>query len=176
MTFYAFLKGINVSGHKIIKMAELKAMLESLGFKNVRTYIQSGNAAFESTQKAEAIKKKIKKEIENTFGFSVTTVIRSKDELEKIVKDYPFKKIKGHENCKVSVGFLEKEPQGSAVKELESYTNDNEIITVKGNILYHLFRGNFSDSQVFKKNLPEKILKINCTVRNWNTVNKILTI
>lgn len=176
MTFFAFLKGINVSGHKIIKMAELKSMLDRLGFKNVRTYIQSGNAAFESALKPEAIKKKIEKAIEDTFGFSVTTVIRSKDELEKIIKNYPFKKIKGHEDCKISVGFLEKEPSGSAVKELESFSDENEKLIVKGSDLYHLFRGNFSDSLVFKKNLPEKILKINCTVRNWNTVNKILNI
>ena len=55
MIYYALLKGINVTGNKTIKMAELKAMMEKLGFKNVRTYIQSGNVVFESSAKAEAL-------------------------------------------------------------------------------------------------------------------------
>ena len=59
MTYFAFLKGINISGHRIIKMAELKAMFEAMGFTNVRTFIQSGNVVFESHVKADALKKKI---------------------------------------------------------------------------------------------------------------------
>lgn len=176
MNYFALLKGINVTGNKIIKMAELKSMFESLGFKNVRTYIQSGNVVFDSTAKAEAIKKKIEKGIENKFGFKVTTVIRSRDEMEKIIKDYPFSKVKGHEECKISVGFMESVPDKALVKELESFSSEKEITKVNGNNLYHLCRGNFSDSLVFKKNLPEKILKVNCTVRNWNTTNKLMEI
>lgn len=174
MIYFALLKGINVTGHKTIKMAELKAMMEKLGFKNVRTYIQSGNVVFESTAKAEALKKKIENGISGTFGFKVTVVIRSRAEMEKLVKEYPFSKVKGHTECKISAGFLESVPEKALVKELESHSSDLEIIKVIGDNLYHLCRGNFSDSLLFKKNLPEKILKINCTIRNWNTVNKLL--
>lgn len=176
MIYFALLKGINVTGYKIIKMAELKSMFESLGFKNVRTYIQSGNVVFESPAKAEAVKKKIENGIEDKFGFKVTVIIRSRDEMEKIIKDYPFAKIKGHEECKISVGFLESIPGKALVKELEANSSDLETLKVNGNNLYHLCRGKFSDSLVFKKNLPEKILKVNCTVRNWNTTNKLMEI
>lgn len=176
MIYYALLKGINVSGNKTIKMAELKAMMEKLGFKNVRTYIQSGNVVFESTAKAEAVKKKIENGISGTFRFIVTVVIRSRAEMEKLVKEYPFRKVKGHTEYKISAGFLESVPEKALVKELESQSSDLEIIKVIGDNLYHLCRGNFSDSLLFKRNLPEKILKINCTIRNWNTVNKLLEI
>ena len=157
-------------------MADLKAMIEKLGFKNIRTYIQSGNVVFESPAKADAVKKKIEKGITDKFGFSAAVIIRTRAEMEKIIKDYPFANVKEHEDCKISVGFLDAVPTKGAIKELEVFNTDNEIIKVTGSTLYHLFRGNFSESLVFKKNLPEKILKVTCTIRNWNTTNKLLEI
>lgn len=176
MIYFAFLKGINITGHRIIKMAELKAMFEKLGFKNVRTFIQSGNVVFESPAKEGALKKKIETGLKKSFGYDVNVIIRSKIEMEKLVKDYPFSKIKGQEECKITVGYLESEPDKAHIKDLEAFNTDNEIFVIKGNNLYHLVRGNFSDSIFFKKNIVEKTLKIICTARNWNTTNKILTI
>ncbi len=176
MTYFAFLKGINVGGHNIIKMAELKAMFDSLGFKNVRTFIQSGNVVFESADKAKAIKKKIETAIKKSFGFDICVVIRSKPEMDKIIQEYPFSKVKNHTECKITVGFLEAEPSIALIKELRAFNTVNEIFEVKGNSLYHLTRGNFSDSIFFKKNIVEKTLKIICTARNWNTINRIFNI
>ena len=176
MTYFAFLKGVNVTGHRIIKMVELKAMFEDMGFKNVRTFIQSGNVVFESPAKAEALKKKIESGLKKSFGYDVNVIIRSKTEMDKIIKEYPFSKVKGHVDCKITVGYLEAPPGKELIKELEKFNNDKEIFHIKGNNLYHLVRGNFSDSQFFKKNVVEKTLKIICTARNWNTTNKILNI
>jgi uncharacterized protein (DUF1697 family) len=176
MTYFAFLKGINITGHRIIKMAELKAMFEAMGFKNVRTFIQSGNVVFESPSKADALKKEIEAGLKKSLGYDVNVIIRSKVEMEKIVKDYPFNKIKGHDECKITVGYLESVPTKAGIKELEAFNTDNEIFVMKGNNLYHLVRGNFSDSIFFKKNIVEKTLKIVCTARNWNTTNKIQAI
>ncbi len=176
MTYFAFLKGVNVSGHRIIKMTELKAMFEEMGFKNVRTFIQSGNVVFESPAKAEALKKKIETGLNKSLGYAVNVIIRSQAEMEKIIKDYPFVKVKGHEDCKITVGYLDSEPAKSLVKELEAINTDTEMFSVKGNNVYHLVRGNFSDSVFFKKNIVEKTLKVICTARNWNTTNKILKI
>ncbi len=176
MTYFALLKGINVSGHKIIKMAKLRAMFEELGYKNVRTLIQSGNVVFESTAAAETVRKKIEDGIKETFGFDVNVIIRSKAEMEAIIKGYPFGKVKGHEEWKISVGYLSAAPTKAEIKELESANNDKEMIIVSGNNLYHLIRGGFSDSELFKKNTVGKTLNVVCTVRNWNTTNKLLTI
>ncbi len=176
MIYYAFLKGINISGHRIIKMAELKAMFEDMAFKNVRTFIQSGNVVFESPGKAESVKKNIETGLKRSFGYDVHVIVRSRAEMEKIIKDYPFSKVKGHEDCKITIGYLDSEPSKALVKELESINTDKEMFIVKGSNLYHLVRGNFSDSIFFKKNIAEKTLKVICTARNWNTTNKILTI
>ena len=175
MTYFAFLKGVNVSGHRIIKMAELKAMFEFMGFKNVRTFIQSGNVVFESPAKADALKKKIEAGLAKSLGYSINVIIRNKDEMEKIVKDYPFSKVKGHDECKINVGYLDSIPDKAAIKELESINNDDEMFLVKGNNLYHLCRKSFQDS-LLGKNIVEKTLKVVCTVRNWNTTNKIQNI
>lgn len=172
MTYFAFLKGINVSGHRIIKMVELKAMFESMDFKNVRTFIQSGNVVFESPAKADALKKKIEAGLAKSLGYSVNVILRSKDEMEKIVEDYPFTKVKGHEECKINIGYLDSVPDKAAINELERINNDDEIFLVKGNNLYHLCRKSFQDS-LLGKNIVEKMLKVICTVRNWNTTNKI---
>ncbi|MEO8514218.1 MAG: DUF1697 domain-containing protein [Ignavibacteria bacterium] len=176
MTYFAFLKGINISGHRIIKMAELKAIFEAMGHKNVRTFIQSGNVVFESPAKADVLKKTIESGLKKSFAYDVKVVIRTKAEMEKIIKEYPFSKVKGNEECKITVGYLESEPGKDLIKELETFNTDNEIFVIKGNNLYHLVRGNFSDSIFFKKNIVEKTLKIVCTARNWNTTNKILNI
>jgi uncharacterized protein (DUF1697 family) len=176
MTYYTFLKGVNVGGNHIIKMAELKTMFEAMGFQNVRTFIQSGNVVYDSPAKADSVNKEIEASLTKELGYKVHSVTRSRNEMEKIIKEYPFTKIKGHEDCKISVGFLCSAPAKPAIKELEAFNTDSEIFAVSGNNLYHLFRGNYSDSIFFKKNLAEKILKITCTVRNWNTVNKIMKI
>jgi uncharacterized protein (DUF1697 family) len=156
-------------------MIELKAMFEDMGFKNVRTFIQSGNVVFESTAKEAALKKKIEVGLAKALGYSVNVIIRSKDEMEKIVIGYPFSSIKGHEECKINIGYLDNIPESSAIKELESLNNDDEMFLVKANTLYHLCRKSFADS-LLGKNIIEKKLKVICTVRNWNTTNRIMKI
>ena len=175
MTYFAFLKGVNVGGNNIINMAELKAMFESSGFKNVRTFIQSGNVAFESEANSEAIKKKIESSIKKTFGFDICVVVRTKPEMEKIIKEYPFSKVKGHLEFKVNVAFLDNTPGKPESNELEALNSDIEMFHVKGNNVYQICRISTVDS-LMGKNFIEKKLKLKATVRNWNTVNKILTI
>lgn len=175
MTYFAFLKGINVGGNHIIKMAELKAMFEKMGLMSVRTFIQSGNVVFESPAKAAALKKKIESGLKKSVGYEVIVVIRTKVELEKIIKDYPFGRVKGHKECRINVGFLETAPDKPAIKELEMLNTDKEMFLVRGDNLYHLCRTGFAES-LAGKNIIERKLKVKATVRNWNTVNKILNI
>ena len=82
-TFITMLRGINVSGQKKINMEELKALYESLNLKNVKTYIQSGNVIFEcSNSNISELTNKIEKMIKQTFSFSVTVIIRTKNEFK----------------------------------------------------------------------------------------------
>ncbi len=104
-TYIALLRGINVSGQKIIKIDELRKLFESLGFKNVKTYIQSGNVIFNSQiESIDKIVKLIEKKIKEVFSFDVTVIIRNRDELGKIIQTNPFSKTKPIE--KLYVIFL----------------------------------------------------------------------
>lgn len=174
MTYVALLRGINVSGQKLIKMEALKKMFELAGFKNVRTYIQSGNVVFETPKsKNETLAGKIEKQIEKTFGFEARAVVRSTAELEQIVKKFSYGKVKDLENCKLYVSFLEKEPDKIKAKDLASLSGIDEMFHVDGTNIYLLCRKNFMDSLI-AKNIVEKSLKVAATTRNWNTVNKLL--
>src|ERR1700722_15591899 len=93
-TYVAMLRGINVSGHKIIKMERLREAFAELGFKNVRTYVQSGNVVFETEDAAAGLSAKIEKKILKDFGFDVPTLTKWGTEMAEIVKRNPLVKDK----------------------------------------------------------------------------------
>src|SRR5947207_8113142 len=93
--YAAFLRGINVGGKKLIKMEDLRRVVESIGLKNVRTFIASGNVLFETSRNNRvALTRKIEKELLQAFGHDVPVVLHTIDELKDILRDGPFRKIK----------------------------------------------------------------------------------
>lgn len=175
MTYIALLRGINVSGQKLLKMEELRKVFEGMGFKNVRSYIQSGNIIFETAKtKPEKLCSKIQKELLKIFGYEVTVVVRTIPEIEEVIKKYPFSKVRKHEECRIYVSFLERVPDKAAVKELIALNSEDEMFHIADDNLYVLLRHGFPDS-LTGKNIIEKKLKIRATTRNWNTVNKLIT-
>src|SRR6266478_2811968 len=94
MTCYiAMLRGINVSGQKIIKMERLRASFQALGFTNVQTYVQSGNVVFKAATKSTAgIARRIETRISDDFGFDVPVFLKTAEQLGEIVKGNPFVK------------------------------------------------------------------------------------
>src|SRR5713226_6408063 len=104
--YVAFLRGINVGGKKLIKMEDLRRVVESLGLRNVSTFIQSGNVIFEaSATDRSALTKKIEKKLLAAFGHDVTVVLQTIDELKDILKRNPFKKIKPGADVMMFVAF-----------------------------------------------------------------------
>ena len=90
MTVYiALLRGINVGGKNIIRMADLKRVFETIGFCEVKTYIQSGNVLFKSNEAEESLCNKIEHEIEVVFGIPVKIILRTSTELEQIILNCP---------------------------------------------------------------------------------------
>ena len=133
---------------------------------------------FESAKaRDEAIAKKIEAGLEKALGYSITVIVRTKEEIENVIKNYPFVKIKNHESYKLDVAFLSAKPEQAAVKELESLNTNDEMFKVSGNNVYtiHNLNKGFADT-LLGKNILEKKLKVRATIRNWNTVNKILTL
>lgn len=114
-TYIALLRGINVGGKAKLKMADLKLLFEDLGFKDVATYIQSGNVVF-AAENGIGLEEKISKEIKSKFGFEVPVLVKTAAEIDTILKDCPFEKDKKEASYFV---LLKTPPQKELVKAAE---------------------------------------------------------
>lgn len=172
-TYIALLRGINVGGNKIIKMQDLQAMFLSLGFGNVRTYIQSGNVVFESGESSgDGLVPMIEERIRETFGFEVPVIIRTMEELESAIQANPFKLEEQEDYKRLYVSFLDQAPAAGSLEKLEPYEDGADKLRVVGKELYTLYEVSVSQSPLFKLSL-DKLLGVQLTARNWNTVNKL---
>jgi uncharacterized protein (DUF1697 family) len=170
MTYISMLRGINVSGQKKIKMDELTKLYESLGFKNVRTYIQSGNVVFYSSEK-DVVKLilSIENKIEEIFGFDVKVFIKTTGELSRILENNPFREI--NENS-IYVTFLSGIPVDPNHEKIMAAKNPSEVYAIAGNVIYFNCPTGYGKTKL-NNNFFEKILQVTATTRNWNTVNKL---
>jgi len=174
MKYIALLKGINVGPHKRIKMADLTAALESKGFEDVITYLQSGNVIFEHDQTdVTKIAGNIESIISQTFGFPVNIIIRTEDELEDIVKVNPFIKDANVELDKLHVTFLLDVPDPKTISNLDIKKDENEKFKIIGREVY-LYCPNGYGRTKLKNDVFERKLNTTATTRNWKTTNKLL--
>lgn len=172
MRYVALLRGINVGGNTMIKMAELSAMFESLGFARVKTYINSGNIGFDSVKAAEKkLVVKIEKAIEDTFGKKIAVMVREQKQIERVLADNPFEgEFESHKEMHVL--FLSEEMTAEKEKQLLDACPEGERYKCIGRELYcHLPKG-VIDSLLGKSFLDKK-LKLSATGRNWRTVQKL---
>lgn len=173
-TFISILRGINVSGQKKILMADLKSLYENLKFKDVKTYIQSGNVVFKSDEKLSDIDlaQKIEITIDKKYNFDVPVIIRSKEELGKIILANPFLKENNIDVKKLHVTFLSQIPATKSVESMEEINYSPDQFIIKGKEIYLYIPGSYGETKL-SNNFFEKKLKLSSTTRNWNTVNKL---
>ncbi len=170
-TYISMLRGINVAGHNMIKMEALSKMYGALGFKNVRTYIQSGNVIFEApSTDDEKLADKIEKKIESMFGFHVQVAIRTKEEIGSIIKKNPL--AKGKDIGWLHVTFLSDVPKDPPLAAIMKVKDKAEEIALVGKEVY-LFCPNGYGRSNLNNNFLEKKLGVSATTRNWNTVNTL---
>jgi uncharacterized protein (DUF1697 family) len=171
--YVAFLRGINVSGQKIIKMEYLKEVFLSGGFVNVSTFIQSGNVVFEASESnPDKLTELIEDHLLKTFGYKIQVILRTFQELTKMVKSDPFKPFEAVENIKLYVTFLSAKPDKKFVLPMVSPKNDVEIFAANNLDFFCISRqqkGGFGFPNIF----IEKEFRIPATTRNWNTICKI---
>src|SRR2546426_1656886 len=130
--YVAFLRAINVGGQKLIKMQELARIFASAGFKNVRTFIQSGNVIFDSRSGNSAVlAKKIERALQQTLGYKVVVMLRTLAEIQEIVKRNPFKKTPPGADVMMFVVFLADEPKTRPKLPLISTKENFEIFEVR---------------------------------------------
>lgn len=168
--YIALLRGINVGGHNMIKMAELKRVLEEMGLKKVKTYIQSGNVLFESEEEEGSLSKRMEEVINQAFGLSVPVVLRTSKEWDQIIKFCPYRTEGLQEGESVQIAFLGGIPSQKEIERLNAYQSDKDEFKIIDKNLYLYFRQSIRDSKL-AANLSK--LDVPATVRNWKTVIKL---
>ena len=174
-TFISILRGINVSGHKKILMADLKALYENLGFNNILTYIQSGNVVFDYIKKKNnvAIAKMIEDAIEKEYKFQVPVLIKQADELISTIHNNPFTEEAGADHSRVAVTFLESQPTSENLSKLEGVDYPPDRFIIDGLNIYIFCPKSYGNSKL-SNNFFENKLKVRATTRNWKTINKLV--
>jgi uncharacterized protein (DUF1697 family) len=170
----ALLRGINVSGHNMIKMDALKKMLENIGFQNVETYIQSGNVFVDSEEEnAASVGFKIKQEIFREFGHDVPVVTIGKADLELCFKNNPYLKEKDCDTKKLYVAFISKELSPLALNDLKISNFKPDEAAIDGSRIYIKYAVGAGKTRLDQKYIEKKLNAV-ATMRNWNTVTKLL--
>jgi uncharacterized protein (DUF1697 family) len=175
-TYVALLRGINVSGKKIVKMEDLRKLMEGAGYGSVKTYIQSGNVVFEAKEKSKTkIAEAIEKLIGNAYGFEVTVFVLDMAGLEKAIDNNPFaenREPEGSGTKKIYVTFLSGLPSPENLEKLKSAPIGEDRIALFEDILYFKLAVSAADSKL-SNTLIESKLKLKATTRNWNTSLKL---
>jgi uncharacterized protein (DUF1697 family) len=172
MRYVALLRGINVGGKTLIKMADLKECVESLAFDDVSTYIASGNVLFASEERDTAkLERKIEGAVEKRFHLPVKVVVLDRAAYARIVKAIP-KAWLGDETLRANVAFVRRGTEAKqVVRDLEPDPAVEEVKAINGAILWATKRDAVNRS-VMRKLIGGTAYK-ELTVRNLNTTLKL---
>jgi uncharacterized protein (DUF1697 family) len=169
--YVALLRAVNVGG-RTIKMDRLRAVFEELPFKNVETFIASGNVLFDTMAKdIGALERKIEKHLAATLGMEVGTYVRALGDLSGVAANHPFgdAKSKGYT---LSVGFFKDPLPSDMLTKLKAISTDYDDFHVSGREVYWHCRGNMSASILWKGAL-KKLLGADNTFRNVTTIQRL---
>ncbi|HYC62898.1 MAG TPA: DUF1697 domain-containing protein [Thermoanaerobaculia bacterium] len=169
-TFIALIRGINVGGHKKLKMADVKVMCEQLGLADVRTHLQSGNVVFRTSRTDRA---KLAAELENAFGVEARVILRSAAELRKSIDANPMLAQAQNGPSHFIVMFLDGKPAAKAMQALRDAYSGPEEMQLHGAELYIHYGDDMGRSKLTNA-LIERKLGVAGTARNWNTVTKLM--
>lgn len=173
-THLALLRGINVSGHNMIKMEALKTTLETIGFKNVQTYIQSGNVFVDADEVNPAkIGFLIKQEIFKVFGHEVPVVVIGMEDLKACFSNNPFLKENELDTKKLYVAFVSIALQSDSINDLKMSQVKPDEASIDASRIYIKYSVGAGKTR-FDQKYIEKKLNVISTIRNWNTVTQLL--
>jgi uncharacterized protein (DUF1697 family) len=173
--YIAFLRGINVGGNKLIKMDALAAAFTAAGFRNVKTYIASGNVIFDSKAKLQSLETKAEKRLLEVFGHEIAVCIFSLAELEELLKHDLFARVRSGSEAMLLVTFLKQEIAKIKLP-LESEKENLKVIAIKGRAAFTVARRKKTGWFGFPNNFIEKELGIAATTRQWRTVQKVVAV
>jgi len=175
-TYISVLRGINVSGKRVIKMDALKNSYADLGFTNIRTFIQSGNVIFQFKKyDQKKVADMIKKKISDDYGFEVPVIVKDSDGLKNVIRNNPFLSNQDVDPSLLHVTFLSAIPSKSELDKLKEYDYSPDVFIVKEDIVYLYISGGYGNTKL-NNNFFENKLKVNATNRNWKTINELCRI
>ena len=172
--YVAFLRGVNVGGKNRLPMADLRGIFTAAGCAAVQTYIQSGNVVFEAEQDlAERVPEIVTRAIRRQFGYKTAVVMRSSEELQRVVASNPFD-TSGDPRF-LHVAFLGDAPGAEAVSRLDPQRSPPDAFAVRGRNVYLHYPNGVARSKLTNEYLAAQ-LQTASTMRNWRTVLKLLEV
>jgi uncharacterized protein (DUF1697 family) len=173
--YVALLRGINIRQNNRIAMADLRELVGSLGHENVRTHILSGNVVFSSKKRsAKAIAAELEKAIDKRFGLKVAVIVRTQDELAKVIEANPFRDGTRYGSRYYAI-FLSENPTKERVRAIDAAAFEPEKVAFGERVIYAWYVRGLQASKLAGE-LSDRKLGVTTTARNWNTVTKLLEI
>ena len=165
----ALLRAVNVAGHKMVAMGDLRELLTKLGFANAKSLLQSGNLTFDSSHSPKKVEELLEKEAAKRLGLETAFFVRSAAEWDEIIAKNPFPKEAKDDPGRLVVLFLKDNGDGKA---LQKAIKGREVARGRGKQLYVFYPDGQGRSKLTNA-LIEKTLGTRATARNWNTVLKL---
>jgi uncharacterized protein (DUF1697 family) len=174
-TYIALLRGVNLGPNRRMAMADLRRWLTDLGYANVRTLLQSGNAVFDCAASATEVCRALEKGIADGAGFPVDCVVRTPEQLQAVIDAHPFAGI-ATDPAKMGVAFLAAPLAKDRLRDVDTGALAPERFEVgPGRTEIYLWYANgMARSKLGAMVLPDRKLGTSPTVRNWNTVTKLV--
>ncbi len=172
ITWIALLRGINVSGQRKVPMADLRALHERLGHRDVATYIQSGNVVFDAETDAATLTAALEGAIAETFGFDVPVVVRTIDEVRAVASANPYPG-GGADPKQVATAFLAAGPAPDRIDGFDPDAHAPDVCVLSGREVHLHCPSGFGRTKLTTTYL-ERQLGVAATVRNWRTVGALV--
>jgi uncharacterized protein (DUF1697 family) len=172
--FAAFLRGVNV-GRRAVAMADVRASVAALGYKNVSTVLQSGTVVFDAGRaRAASIEKKLEAAFRNDLQLETSVSVRSADEIRAIVEANPFDAMAKSDPSHLIVVILKVHVENVAIRALRENVAGREAIEAGDRVLYVTYPDGIGESKLTAAAI-DRALRTTGTARNWNTVQRTLS-
>jgi uncharacterized protein (DUF1697 family) len=176
-TYVSFLRGVNMTGHNSIKMADLCLFYKDLDFVDAETYIQSGNVIFsyQTDLPEHDLSLIIERAILKKFNYNVPVMIRTIEEMKKLIRVNPFLTEENFDPSKMAVMFLYEEPLNAQVQKVINIDYPPDKFKIVGSEIFIYCPNGFGKTRLYT-NFFEKKMGVIGTARNWKTITTILNI
>lgn len=174
-TCISFLRSVNIGGHNLIRMSDLTSMYVNLGYKNVKTYIQSGNVLFNYDGKDtnRGISATIEKAIQKEFNLEIAVMTRTVEELKDLFLINPYIHETGFDPARMAVIFLNETPGEDMIKKVAHVDYPPDRFMIKGSEVFIYCPNGFGNTKIYT-GFFEKKMGVTGTGRNWKTITTLI--